>query len=416
MAGDLDELLAKYRVPGVQVAVLADGEIRDRAAGVLNVHTGVPATTDAVFKIGSITKIWTATLVRQLVLDGLLDLDRPVRDYLPGFRLSCITARHLLTHMSGIDGNHFIDTGRNDDAIERFVAMLASADQIYPPGAILSYSNSGYVVLGRLIEVLRGKPFHDVLRERLIAPLGLRTAAVDTYEAILRRAAVGHVGMVPVADWAVSYYSAPSGSHFAISARELLEFVRLHLTDPSLAALREPQVPSVPDFGSGVTGWGLGWMLHRDGVIGHTGVSKGQKAFLRVVPSAGVAVAVLTNSTSGPPLAYEIFSAALQDLAGVATTPLPVPPPNPAPIDAGRWCGTYRSTLYDTTLTSVDGRAFLAFSPRTDRGAETRVEVVRLSETAIITTGTHEVFSFVGADSDGRARYLHNGAAAHRIP
>ncbi|MFI7229364.1 serine hydrolase domain-containing protein [Nonomuraea angiospora] len=435
MEWNLGELVAKYDVPGAQVAVLANGEIQDEAAGVLSLRTRVEATTDSVFKIGSITKIWTATLIQQLVDDGVLDLDRPVRDYLPGFRLSdpaateSLTARHLLTHTGGIDGNHFIDTGRNDDAIEKFVATLAEADQLLPPDTVLSYSNSGYVVLGRLVEVLRGKPFHDVLRERLVTPLGLRTAATDTYEAILHRAAVGHVQsggeVVPVKAWAVSYYSAPSGSHFAISARELLEFVRLHLTDPALAALREPQVESVPDFGGGVIGWGLGWMLYQDGVVGHTGVAKGQKAWLRVVPSAGVAVAVLTNSAGGAPLAYEIFEAVLRDLAGVETAPLPVPPLNPARIDADRMCGTYRSTLYDITLTSEYDRAFLIYRARNELaesvlgGSENRVEVVRLNDSSVITaepkSDGHQVLSLVGSDGHGRARFLHNGAAAYRI-
>ncbi|SFI30425.1 CubicO group peptidase, beta-lactamase class C family [Streptosporangium canum] len=435
MGWDLGELVAKYDVPGAQVAVLADGEIRDEAAGVLSLRTQVEATTDSVFKIGSITKIWTATLIQQLVDNGVLDLDRPVRDYLPGFRLSdpaataSLTARHLLTHTGGIDGNHFTDTGRNDDAIEKFVATLAEADHLLPPDTVFSYSNSGYVVLGRLVEVLRDKPFHDVLRERLVTPLGLHTAATDTYEAILHRAAVGHVQtggkVVPAKQWAVSYYSAPSGSHFAISARELLEFVRLHLTDPALAALREPQVESVPDFGGGVIGWGLGWMLYQDGVVGHTGVAKGQKAWLRVVPSAGVAVAVLTNSTGGEPLAYEIFGAVLRDLAGVKTAPLPVPPLNPAGIDADRMCGTYRSTLYDITLTSEHDRAFLISRPRNEiaesflGGSENRVEVVRLNDSSVITaepkSSGHQVLSLVGSDGHGRARFLHNGAAAYRI-
>ncbi|MEU7984741.1 serine hydrolase domain-containing protein [Streptosporangium canum] len=435
MGWDLGELVAKYDVPGAQVAVLADGEIQDEAAGVLSLRTQVEATTDSVFKIGSITKIWTATLIQQLVDDGVLDLDRPVRDYLPGFRLSdpaataSLTARHLLTHTGGIDGNHFTDTGRNDDAIEKFVATLAEADHLLPPDTVFSYSNSGYVVLGRLVEVLRDKPFHDVLRERLVTPLGLHTAATDTYEAILHRAAVGHVQtggkVVPAKEWAVSYYSAPSGSHFAISARELLEFVRLHLTDPALAALREPQVESVPDFGGGVIGWGLGWMLYQDGVVGHTGVAKGQKAWLRVVPSAGVAVAVLTNSTGGEPLAYEIFGAVLRDLAGVETAPLPVPPLNPAGIDADRMCGTYRSTLYDITLTSEHDRAFLISRPRNEiaesflGGSENRVEVVRLNDSSVITaepkSSGHQVLSLVGSDGHGRARFLHNGAAAYRI-
>ncbi len=415
--------------------MLAGGEIWDEAAGVLSLRTRVETTTDSAFKIGSITKIWTATLIQQLVDDDLLDLDRPVRDYLPGFRLSdpaateSLTARHLLTHTGGIDGNHFIDTGRNDDAIEKFVAALAEADHLLPPGTLFSYSNSGYVVLGRLVEVLRDKPFHDVLRERLVTPLNLHTAATDPYEAILNRAAVGHIQtgrtVVPTKQWAVSYYSAPSGSHLAVSARDLLEFVRLHLTDRPLAALREPQRESVPDFGGGVVGWGLGWMLYQDGVVGHTGVSKGQKAFLRVAPSAEVAVAVLTNSTGGEPLAYEIFGAVLRDLAGVETAPLPVPPRKRTRIDASRMCGTYRSTLYDITLTTEHDRAFLTYHPRNELaesflgGPESRVEVLRLNDSSIITAEAkpngYQVLSLVGSDGHGRARFLHDGAAAYRI-
>ncbi|SEK77010.1 serine hydrolase domain-containing protein [Streptacidiphilus jiangxiensis] len=435
MGWHLSELIAKYGVPGAQVAVLADGEIHDEAAGVLSLDTRVETTTDSVFKIGSITKLWTATLVQQLANDGVLDLDRPVRDHLPGFRLSdpaateTLTARQLLTHTGGIDGNHFTDTGRNDDAIERFVATLADADHLLPPGTLFSYSNSGYVVLGRLVELLRGTPFHDVLRERLVTPLGLTTVATTPYEAILHRAAVGHVetdgALAPTKSWAIRYFSAPSGSHLAMSARDLLRFVQLHLTDPALAAMRTPQLESVPDFGGGVLGWGLGWMLYRDGVVGHTGISKGQKAFLRVVPSAGVAVAVLTNSATAEPLAHGILSTVLGDLTGVETAPLPVPPANPRLVDVDRMCGTYRSTLYDLTLTVKDGRAFLIRRPRNERARaflgkpEERVEVVRLNDSAVITAEPgvdgHQVLSLIGSDEHGRARFLHNGAAARRI-
>ncbi|MCP2323255.1 CubicO group peptidase (beta-lactamase class C family) [Hamadaea flava] len=435
MGWHLSELIAKHGVPGAQIAVLADGEIREETAGVLSLHTRVEATTDSVFKIGSITKVWTATLVQQLVNDRVLDLDRPVRDYLPGFRLSdpaateILTARHLLTHTGGIDGNHFIDTGRNDDAIEKFVATLADADHPLLPGTLFSYSNSGYVVLGRLVEVLRGRPFHDVLREHLATPLGLTTVATTTYEAILHRAAIGHVAtdgeLAPTKSWAVRYFSTPSGSHLAMSARDLLKFVHLHLTDPALAALREPQLESVPDFGGGVVGWGLGWMLYQDGVVGHTGVSKGQTAFLRVVPSAGVAVAVLTNSSGAAPMAYEILTAVLADLTDAVTTPLPVPPAESIPVDVGRMCGTYRSTLYDRTLIVEGDRAFLIRRPRSELAksflgkSEERVEVVRLNDNAIITATPgldgHQVLSLVGTDEDGRARFLHDGAAAYRV-
>ncbi|MGW5054004.1 serine hydrolase domain-containing protein [Actinokineospora sp. NPDC004072] len=426
---DLGKLIAEHGVPGAQVAVLAGGEIQAEAAGVLNLRTGVETTPDAIFKVGSITKIWVATLVQQLVDEGALDLDRPVRDYLPGFRPShpaAPTTRQLLTHTSGVDANHFFDTGHDAGSIGRFTDAIAATELFLPPGAMLSYSNSGYVVLGRLVEVLRGKPFHDVLRERLVAPLGLATVSTDADEAILHRAAVGHVEgrgqLVPTKVWAAGYGTAPSGSHLAMSAGELMAFVRMHLADPALAALREPQVDSVPDFGGGVTGWGLGWMRHRDGVVGHTGVSKGQLAFLRVAPAAEVAVAVLTNSTGADALAYEIIDAVLGDLAGVRTTPLPVPPANPAPLDAHRMCGTYRTTLYDITL-AEEGE--LVYRPRTPRAesilgkAEDRVPVVRLGGDSVITAaprgGRHQVLSVVGSDGSGRARFLHNGAAAYRV-
>lgn len=404
---NLRELIDEHQVPGAQVAVLDNGEIHDEAAGVLSTHTRVETTTDAIFKIGSITKLWTATLVQQLVDEGALDLDRPLRTYLPGFRLSdaeataTVTARHLLTHTSGIAPSHVTAT----NSIEEFVTALAGEEHLLPPGTVHSYSNTGFVVLGRLMEVLRDKPFHDVLRDHLVTPLGLHTVATDVYEAILHRAAVGHVQTTPTKKWAVSLQTAPSGSHLAMSARDLLTFVRHHLTDPTLAALREPQL-DVPDFGEGVVGWGLAWMLFGNGVLGHTGVSKGQKAFLRVVPATGRAVAVLTNSTNGVPLAHDIFYA-----AGIETAPPPVPPANPAPIDD--WmCGTYRNPLYDITLdgTSLTYRARTELFP-----GKPRAEVVRLGDRTIITTASHEVMSLIGSDEHGRAKYLHNGAAAYRI-
>ncbi|MDX8056328.1 serine hydrolase domain-containing protein [Lentzea sp. BCCO 10_0798] len=383
----LGELIAKYDVPGAQVAVLTGGEVRDESAGVSD--TGDQVTSDSAFRVGSITKIWTATLAQRLVDEGLLDLDRPVCRYLPGFTPS-LTARHLLTHMGGLDSNHFFGIGRGDDALARYASALAAAEHPIPPGTVFSYSNSGFVVLGRLVEVLSGKPFHDVLCERLVKPLGLRTVVTE----------VGHG-------------TASGASDFAMSARELLRFVRLHLDDPKLAVLRETQVEAVPDFGGGVLGWGLGWMLYRDGVVGHTGVAKGHKAFLRVEPDFGTAVAVLTNSGDSELLAHEVFTEVLKNV----DTP-PTPAVNPGEI-ADRMYGTYRNQLYDITLTTEDDRTVLVYRPRTELGRAKRVEVVRHSDSSVIavspTSDGYQVFSLVGEDESGRARFLHNGSAAYRI-
>src|SRR5687768_10680413 len=113
MGWTLTELIQRHNVPGAQVAVLVNGESEEHAAGVLNLRTRIETTTDSVFQIGSITKIWTATLVQKLANAGVLDLDCPIRTYLPEFNLSdpaateSVTVRHLLTHSSGIDGDPF---------------------------------------------------------------------------------------------------------------------------------------------------------------------------------------------------------------------------------------------------------------------------------------------------------------------
>src|SRR5690606_20613118 len=191
---------AERGVPGAAVAVVVDGEIIDHAVGVLSTATAVDATPESVFQIGSITKVWTATLVMQLVDDGVVDLDQPIWTYLPEFHLAddcatnSITVRHLLTHQAGFEGDIFTDTGRGEEAIEKFVALLAEMPQTFDPGALFSYNNAGYIVLGLLIERLRETTWEQALVERIALPLGLERVSPSPYEAILHRVAVGHVG------------------------------------------------------------------------------------------------------------------------------------------------------------------------------------------------------------------------------
>jgi CubicO group peptidase (beta-lactamase class C family) len=173
-------LIAEHNVPGAAIAVLVGDEICERAAGALNTATGVAATTDSVFQLASIAKAFTATLVMQLVDEGKLDLDRPVRDYLPGFRVAdeetsaTVTPRHLLSHTAGFDSEPFTESPHGDGAIEWFVDQhLPTVGQLFRPGEHFSYSNPGFTLLGRIVEVLRGKPYRRVLREHLIGPLGL---------------------------------------------------------------------------------------------------------------------------------------------------------------------------------------------------------------------------------------------------
>ncbi|MFZ3566300.1 serine hydrolase domain-containing protein [Streptomyces sp. BH097] len=433
---NLPKLIAVHKVPGAQVAVLVDGEVVDAAAGVVNRATGVPVTTDAVFQIGSITKVWTATLIQQLANEGRLDLDRPVRQYLPDFTLAdehaaaTVTVRQLLCHTSGIEGDRFTDTGANEDAVERYLPTLADAEQLYPPGEQFSYCNSGYVVLGRLVEVLRGQKFNAALREHLVTPLELGHVATHVGEAILELPAIGHLGpdAQPAPVYGLPPATAPAGAALAMPARGLLGFVQLHLADRSFDGMRETQV-SVPPLGALGDRWGLGWMLFdqpEGSMIGHDGGTIGQYAFLRVVPEEGVAVAVLTNGGDAAALFHEIGAHLLGELAGARLAAPPRVPEEPAPVDAHRATGTYRSTLLDFEVTvHSDGTPWLTTTPRTD---EARVllgedsitqQLAGLGPDRLITVekraGRHEVFVLVGEDEHGRARYLHNSRAAARL-
>ena len=325
-------LADKHGVPGANLAILANGEVTEAAYGVLNARTGVEATTDSLFQIGSISKVWTATLIMQLVDEGLLDLDEPVVTYLPDFKVAdpdvtkAVTTRHLLAHTSGIDGDHFLDTGRGDDCVEKYVASCAELKQNHPLGATMSYCNSGYTVLGRILEVLRGKSWDAILRERLFTPLGLETAGTLPEEALLHRAAVGHLkppgGELQVAPvWGIFRSAGPAGLIHA-TPREVLRFAELHLADgvttdgtrvisaESAQAMRRPQV-AVPDVYTLGSHWGLGWILMTwDGreVYGHDGGTIGQSAFLRIVPDAGIAICLLTNGGHTQDLFRDLYN------------------------------------------------------------------------------------------------------------
>src|ERR1700761_123490 len=240
---ELPALLAEHKVPGAAIGVYAGGEVFDFASGVLSHATGVAATTDSLFQIGSITKTWTATLVMQLADEGLLGIDAPVVTYLPDFDLAdsaaarTLTVRQLLCHTAGLEGDIFTDTGWNDDGVEKYVATRKADPQLFPPGEMFSYNNAGFCVLGRVIEVLRGKPFDQALREHLFAPLGLAHAATDANSAILYRAAIGHLPNpadpdgqpVPAPIYALVKSNSPAGAMLAMRPRDLLAFAAMHL-------------------------------------------------------------------------------------------------------------------------------------------------------------------------------------------
>lgn len=364
----LSELAVAAKVPGAVLGICHDGKTTIAPYGVLNAATGVEVTADSLFQIGSISKPWTATMIVQLAAEGRLRLDDPVVKLLPEAPIDArVTIRHLLTHSSGIDGDVFTDTGRGDDCVERYVGLLGDVDLLFEPGTAYSYCNAGFVLLGRIIEVLDERTWDESLRHRLIEPLGLTRTVTLPEEAILHRAALGHLAAdgSPVKTWQLPRSLGPAGL-VAQSAGDLLEFARLHLTDERFASMQEQQVRN-PGGTGGLTGVGLTWRVYDWSgrkLIGHDGTTISQLAFLRIDPEARLAVCLLTNSGNGPalfePLASEVFT----HYTGVAH---PEPPqPIDQPVD-DRHVGRYERAGVRLDVVRRDDRLVLNAQATGDR-------------------------------------------------
>ncbi|MFI9011512.1 serine hydrolase domain-containing protein [Actinosynnema sp. NPDC053489] len=374
----LAELCDAHRVPGASLAVLADGEIHECAVGVLHRGTGVEATPDSLFQIGSITKLYTATLIMQLVAEGALDLDAPVVSVLPEFAVAdpvatkTVTPRQLLSHTSGIDGDFFHDTGRGDDCVAAYVAACAGLGQNHPPGATMSYCNSGFTVLGRIVEVLTGKVWDEALRERLLDPLGAHSTVTLPEDVLRFRSALGHLGEpgdepVPAPVWGLARSAGPAGTINATAA-DVIRFAKLHLDGgrtadgtvllpvEHVAAMHRPFV-QLPAGHAARMCWGLGWVTYDwpgGRVIGHDGATVGQKAFLRVVPDAGVAAVLLTNGGVPAEVHQRLFTELFTELAGVAVPDFE-PPAEPPAVDLAPYVGSYVREGYAVDVTERDG-------------------------------------------------------------
>ena len=355
----LGELARQAHVPGAVLGIWTGGQETVAACGVLNRATRVRVSTDSMFQVGSITKLWTATMIMQLIDAGLLSLDTTVAQALPGLRLGSpdladqVTVAHLLTHTSGIDGDIFTDTGRGDDCLARYVGLLDRASSAFPPGGAYSYCNSGWVLLGRIIEVLDGRSWDDSLAERLCTPLELAQTVTLPEEAILYRAAVGHRrGGARVRVWGLPRSVGPAGLITA-AAHDLLTFARFHLdgglapdgkrllSEASVTAMQQPQAV-IPDFGSPGAAIGLGWRVDSwDGhaIIGHDGDTVGQSAYLRIDPRARVAACLLTNSGQSGSLYRAVFTEVFGSLAGLRMPACPHPTGDAGAGDLWRLAG-----------------------------------------------------------------------------
>ncbi|GAA1619100.1 hypothetical protein GCM10009733_014310 [Nonomuraea maheshkhaliensis] len=366
-------------VPGFVAGVHHAGEQIIVAHGTANLATGAPMLEDTGFLFGSVTKVLTTTLVMRQVERGRIGLDSPVVAHLPEFALAVpdaadkILVRHLLSHTNGIDADLYFPDAKGRDALKAYVDGLASGcGTLFEPGERLSYSNGGMIVAGRLLEVVTGLPFADLLARDVYAPVGMKDSSTSAEQAILRSTAVGHfpdpeTGLLrPTNMFTLPETWGPAGGTPIGTVADLLAFGRTHLAGgvapsgtrvlsaESVALMRQVSYdmdsPNVPPMG-------LGWVLYPFGdttVLAMSGASPGGVSLLCVVPEHDLVFAAFGNTPGALMLQDRLLCRLLTDHLGVALPTLVTGVRED--VDLTPYVGTYRSDQLRIDVSIVDGQ------------------------------------------------------------
>ncbi len=366
-------VMTAKRVPGVAVGILHEGETYSAGFGVTNADHPLPVTGETLFQIGSITKTFTGTAIMRLVEMKKLDLDAPVRAYVPDFKLtdeqtaSQATLRHILTHTGGWVGDYFDDTGTGDDASAKYVANMADLEQLAPLGSVFSYNNSGFCLAGYIIEQITGQSYQAALKELVLDPLGLENCYFDPGDVMTHRFAVGHQVQGPQAQvarpWPLPRAVYPAGG-ITCHVKDLLHYARFHLGDGTAQdesrllesdSISQMQAQHVTvrrnEF------WGLTWsieVVNGTSTISHGGGTVGQVSLLTLVPERDFAIAIFTNADEGASLTEDVSRWALKQYLGLEITA-------PTPIESSveelaPYVGRYARPFAEVELGILGGR------------------------------------------------------------
>ena len=377
MLSKFSALARKHQVPGAQFAIYHGGLTVAHEIGELEFGTGLHVTRDAVFPIGSITKFFTATVAMILVADGDVDLDAPIRDYVPEMEDlgTMITLRQLLSHTSGLAESSGMEE-KSGSSLRHYIAEnVRGRNLLQPPGTGFSYSNPGYIVAGRLIETVTGMSWSEAVESILLRPLGIEPTFVTTPGTIpsRRQVATGHsvntaVDRIRPVQQELASAFAPVGA-LAVSAVDLVKLGLIHVGPgrpevlPAAYARQMRQaVPCADPFGL-ADGWGPGPAVYGQQPaewVGHDGNAGGASCYVRINPADGWVVALTTNANTGAGL-WQEFQAELAR-AGVPLNVPRIPAPGGPRAAPPRGCADEYANgdIQCTVKTGSDGAVYLS--------------------------------------------------------
>ena len=370
------ELAEELGVPGVAVGIFHEEQERYAFHGVTSVENPLPVDASTLYQFGSTGKTYTSVALLRLVEAGRVELDAPVRTYVPELKLQdsrvaeTVTVLQLLNHTAGWDGDDFTDTGDGDDALAKYVEHMAGLRQITPPGFIVAYNNASLSLAGRVIEKVTGMAYERAIKELVLDPVGLEHTFFFPNDVMTRRFVVGHRrepdGTAKVLrPWAAARSSNPMGG-LSATASDQIRWARFHLDlgraldgtqvlDPTLIErMQRPTADmSGSDLGDAV---GISWLLSDfDGeqVVAHGGTTLGQFTAFAMVPARRFAFVSLTNGEPNGPLFNKRMRAwAFETYLGLSAEP---PTPEPRPAEAlAEYAGSFASVAA-VLLITVDG-------------------------------------------------------------
>lgn len=308
------ELAHKYRQFNGSALVATNGKVIYKGGfGMANMEWNIPNTPDTRFRLGSITKQFTAMLTLQLVEQGKLKLDGKVADYLPDYRKdigSKVTIHHLLTHTSGIPSytsqpGFFENVSRNPYKVDEFVKKYASGDLDFEPGSKFTYNNSGYFLLGAIVERVTGKSYEQVLKENIFDPLGMKNTGYDHHDTIIPKRATGYrktptgYANAPYLDMSIPY---AAGSLYS-TVEDLHLWDQALYTDKLISAQSKALMykPFLQDY---AYGWAVRNASFKQNdqpvqVIEHGGGINGFTTLIRRFPNEKHVIVLLDNTGTG---------------------------------------------------------------------------------------------------------------------
>jgi D-alanyl-D-alanine carboxypeptidase len=298
--------MRRQHIPGLSLGVVKDGRIiKAKGYGLANVELNVPATKDTVYEIGSVTKVFTATAVMILVNDGKIGLDDRITNYLSGLPSSWtdITVRHLLAHTSGITNDYNMATNYIGRRIplspKAAIKSVAGSPLAFTPGAKKAYCNTGYYLLGLIIEKASGKSYGDFMKERMFIPLNMQSSRMNDLEAVITNRASGYVwyrGLLNARYLDMSW--AYSAGGLVTSVADMAKWDAALYSDKLIPQSLLQQMWTVG--GKDALGWGVAEGAPYGRFLNHSGQTPGFVACIERWIDQKLTIVVLANEQDVP--------------------------------------------------------------------------------------------------------------------